>query len=309
MDGWELFIGILYCVIWIPLKYAGLGIWWLITIPKRRRERIIAEENERKRQDMKRRREEQIPLYLSLLASFDTLTLSKKQEVCKFLCNAEVALRDDYLAVVSDLITNGAFCQDKMDLLSEVYQSAESYFELPYKYVKLMQKIFSNESECTAEKYAWCRSFLQAGWFNETTLPVLYDFETRWILQQGCEPIDCSDPIVNRPCFMSEELRVVYQRQHQGERYFDFQNAVPTRCYLFADALEFIDEGHWSISLGAILEMRILASESILVITCRNRGGLYLYASAHILSQLKARINALIRCSNTPPQSSAPSCN
>ena len=175
--------------------------------------------------------------------------------------------------------------------------------------MELTQNIFSNESDCTADKYAWCRGFLQAELFDSITLPVLCDFETRWILQQGCEPIDCSDPIVNRPCFMSEELRVVYQRQHQGTRYFDFKNAVPTRCYLFADALEFIDEGHWSISLGAILEMRILVSESILVITCRNRGGLYLYASAHILSQLKARINALIRCSNTPPQSSAPSCN
>lgn len=79
---------------------------------------------------------------------------------------------------------------------------------------------------------------------------------------EGLKPEVCTDAIAaGRPCYYRTEAEIVQQRQSQGAKYADYDNAVSATLYIFDRTLELVSTGHRVIKIQDILKIMVGGDE------------------------------------------------
>lgn len=348
MDDFLALLGLFfYYVIWIPIKYAGIGSWWLITYPSRKHKKdqdIAAREVERrarvaqqeaaklarlqkekemaeqkalaakirerqakeaeaerlmKEAEKKATQEARLNIFLDNLKSFDTLMPKLQTELAQRETMYGFRDAENVENRVFEIICNWIRLDPENNLKLEVISSLCSYFRgIQNKFTRHCTNLISELQKApnvTKTDIVYCRAVLNLKLFKQTSLPAFVQIESNYYIGVDLTPIVCNDWIVNRPCYMKTEVKVVTQRQSQGEKYYDMDNARQEVAYLFDDALEFVGDGNWNIDINSIIDIRLdeksYDKDSVmLVITCRNSPNIYLWCTLSVVAQLKASL-------------------
>ena len=303
-------IVILYYIIWIPIKYAGLGIWWLVSYPARkRREKLLAEQEAELKAQKKARTEQlkaqrkariekartQLENYLNQLNTFDQLSHAqqiKLSEKCNFNFNRLEDATKKIFAVFQNWIVSDPENKLKMESIRKWCNRDHAMNLLVTNYCDKLAKSKEKASANTELDMQFCRTTLQMGFTTRHAISAHESILKNYYLRAGITSIDCSDLIVNRPCFFKSPIKGVTQRQYNGELYYDMDNAIELTFYLFADQFETLGNSHVRYLLSYIvniqidkkietLEDQVSEDHFMLLITLRNRLNINFWCDAY----------------------------
>lgn len=117
---------------------------------------------------------------------------------------------------------------------------------------------------------------------------------------EGLRPQASGDTIAaGRHCYYKTEVQIVQQRQRQGERYIDYDNAVSATMYIFEKTIELVSTGHRTIKIQDVLKIMIGTDDNtacLLNLTLRNCGAPALiicpdtFIVRYVIEQMQVRI-------------------
>ena len=114
----------------------------------------------------------------------------------------------------------------------------------------------------------------------------------RVMASEGIKPVSCTDVIATgKPCYYKNEINMLQQRQFQGGKYIDYDNAVSATMYIFDQTIELISTGHRTIKITDVLKIMVGAEKNtahLLSLTIRNIGApvLLICADAFIVKYI-----------------------
>ena len=261
--------------------------------------RIKAEEKSKRdqaRTEKEAKRQKEREAYLSLLKNISTLSDDEKKGTLQYSVyskfNDEI---DD--SVLSEIILDW-FSQPITELQVDFIQNVVLDGDVFDVLSDNIESMFKNNSDYTKTQYDKSVMLLQINWFKTNAKIAILDYQTRYMQTIKIEPISCDDWIVDRPCYMKTNLKLITQRQSQGEKYYDMDNAEEYSLYLFDDVIEFVGNGNWSIDINSIISLQVdrtvvKHSNAMLIITCRNRSNIFLWCKIDVLPQLRALLFVL----------------
>lgn len=285
-------LSIIYWKIAVPiiLVIGGAIVVWLI------RERRKEKEEERILEAEAARFESEHKKLVKDLDKFCSLPEKRQQEICMKVDEGDIYIEGEEWNFLKKWIES-ALNKYQRQIITPLIQEHNMLDEILQDFINVFERLPVNETG-----YENCLFLLKLEWVSDyeaVNISPLCEYVAKYQKMTGIKPIYCNDMIVTRPCYLKAEIRTVNQRQHQGELYYDVANAQKAKLYVFEDALEFIDNSHWSIDISSILDMRIEEKafpvengrlNYILSISCRNRGNIFLLCDAYNLSMIRAVI-------------------
>lgn len=300
-------VSIIYWKIAVPiiLVVGGAIAVWLIREMRKEKEEDRMLEAEAAKAEAEQKR------LVKDLDKFCSLPEKRQQEICMKVDEGDVYIEGEEWNFLKKWIKS-ALNKYQRQIIAPLIQEHNMLDEILQDFINVFERLPVNETG-----YENCMFLLNLQWdsdYEAVNIGPLCEYVAKYQKMSEIKPIDCSDMIVTRPCYLKAEIKTVNQRQHQGELYYDVANAQKARLYVFEDALEFIDNSHWSIDISSILDMRIEEKafpvekgrlNYILSVSCKNRGNIFLLCDAYNLAMIRAVIPQ-IRQGKTAGTKSAP---
>ena len=320
----NIFLMIVYIVVWTPIKYIGLGVKWLVGYPARKHKAELELEEEVRRAAQRKLQEEQraaqrklqeeqrvaqrklqeeqraaqeiqvngeFDNYLKELEIFEQLSQMRQQQltrmrILKFELVKKVPRR--LFPVLQNWIISDPANDLKVQIIKNWCNNNLSIRTMLLNYCREIARNKESASDLTELDLQFCRMVLRLGFVSYSEIPTYESIIRKYYLGMGIIPIKCDDLLINgRLCFFKAPVRIVAQRQLNGNLYYDMDNAIDFSFYLFSDQFEVLGNCHSCYLLSNLVNIQIdsqvKSSENcfMLLITLRNCSSLNFWCDAY----------------------------
>lgn len=94
------------------------------------------------------------------------------------------------------------------------------------------------------------------------------------VMESGkLKPMSCMDIVVaGNPCYYENSVEVAQQRQRQGNKYVDYENAIPATMYITGRTIELVSTQHRSVNIMDVLQILVGTEQKTISLTLRKCG-------------------------------------